>query len=628
MALTINTNISSLMVQLSLKQSSLELDRALEQMTTGYRINSAKDDAAGYAVASKMAIDLSSYSVAQNNAMLGTSLLGTATSSLDLVTTHLQRMRDLAEQAANGTYGNDSIAAIQAEIDQRTAEINRVMSTTEYNGIKLFEAEQPVTDEQVVTGDFITAVTQLSEDEALAQGYTIIKTADDLNNIRNNLSGKYILMNDIDLSSFSNWDPIGDFDTNAGSGDIFTGELNGNGHVIKNLKINRPTGLYLGLFSASFGTIKNLGIENANVSGGKSVGGYEPFVGVLAAVASNVENSYVTGRVSTTGASACGGIIGLLARTDSSGNLIEGGTIKNSYFNGNVSGYIYCGGVVGFGVGPDLASASVIENCFSTGTVSGGIAVGGLTGGSFVYGPYMVVKNSYSSSTVKGTESVGGLAGGLVGTIENSYSTGRVSGTDDVGGLIGGGEDLTVTNCYYDTTTSGQTAGIGGIYNNTVTGNVNGVNTTELNTLIENGTLNKITPIKGQDVSGREFTLQVGIDSTENSKISFDTALGFTLNIDVSTTAAAQNALEQIDLVLDMITAKQTEFGAVQNRLDSVLDSLNVSIQNTTSSLSTIKDADIAKVSADYIRAQILQQASASLLATANQAPSIALNLI
>ena len=160
MVLTINTNLSSLMVQLSLKNSTLDLNRALEQMTTGYRINSAKDDAAGYAVATKMNIDLSSYRVAQNNANLGLSLLNTAESSLDIVTTHLQRIRDLAEQAANGTYGQDSIDAIQMEIDQRTEEIKRIMQTTEYNGIQLYGDGTPVS-----TGDFINVVTPLTEED-------------------------------------------------------------------------------------------------------------------------------------------------------------------------------------------------------------------------------------------------------------------------------------------------------------------------------------------------------------------------------------------------------------------------------------------------------------------------------
>ena len=599
MALTINTNISSLMVQLSLKQSSLELDRALQQMTTGYRINSAKDDAAGYAVATKMAIDLSSYNVVQNNTMLGTSLLSTATSSLDLVTTHLQRIRDLAEQAANGTYGTDSITAIQAEIDQRTQEINRVMSSTEYNGIKLFEGDGTAN----ITGEFISQVNQLTEEQALAQGYTLIKTADDLNNIRNNLSGKYILMNDIDLSSYSNWQPIGDFDMNTGSGDIFTGELNGNGHVIKNLNINRPTEDNVALIVATTGKIQNIGLENIFIHGNISVSGLVSF--------SNggfFSNCYVSGVIE--GIASVGGVTSLAYFSN----------YEDTYFYGDVSGDSYVGGLIG-------QSFSEINNCYSTGSVSGSyIAAGGLIG--MFSGN---IKNSYSNSNVNGNAGVGGLLGVTleVSTMDSCYAAGKVSGISSLGGLIGEiGNDFTISNSYNIFETTEQTNAIGAISNGTLNGLVNTVTTTELNSLIGNGILPQYTPTNAGGSSGRTFTLQVGIDSTENSKITFDTALGFTLNIDVSTTANAQNALDEIDEVLDLITAKQTEFGAVQNRLDSVLDSLNVSIQNTTSSLSTIRDADIAKVSADYIRAQILQQASASLLATANQAPSIALNLI
>ena len=76
------------------------------------------------------------------------------------------------------------------------------------------------------------------------------------------------------------------------------------------------------------------------------------------------------------------------------------------------------------------------------------------------------------------------------------------------------------------------------------------------------------------------------------------------------------------------MSQKSTELGAVQNRLDSALESIGVNIENLTSSLSTIRDADIAEVSSEYIRQQILQQASATLLSTANQPPSIALQLI
>ena len=240
MALTINTNISSLMVQLSLKQSSLELDRALEQMTTGYRINSAKDDAAGYAVATKMAIDLSSYNVAQNNAMLGTSLLSTASSSLDIITTHLQRMRDLAEQAANGTYGNDSIAAIQAEIDQRTAEINRVMSTTEYNGIKLFEGDAATgggTGGGTTTVDESKRVVnqttfQSGETYYLTTSDDLVKLQDLVNSGVDTTNVTFELANDIDMQGVA-FRGIGT--CGADGSDIskaFKGTFNGNQHVL------------------------------------------------------------------------------------------------------------------------------------------------------------------------------------------------------------------------------------------------------------------------------------------------------------------------------------------------------------------------------------------------------------
>ena len=139
MALTINTNLGSMVVQKNLDKATKSLNQAIERMTTGYKINSAKDDPAGYAVSTKMNTQLSSISVAQDNVAIGSSLLSTAESSYDLITTHLQRIRDLTEEAANGTYGQDSIDAIKAEVDARWDEIDRIASTTEFNGIKLLD---------------------------------------------------------------------------------------------------------------------------------------------------------------------------------------------------------------------------------------------------------------------------------------------------------------------------------------------------------------------------------------------------------------------------------------------------------------------------------------------------------
>ena len=86
--------------------------------------------------------------------------------------------------------------------------------------------------------------------------------------------------------------------------------------------------------------------------------------------------------------------------------------------------------------------------------------------------------------------------------------------------------------------------------------------------------------------------------------------------------------LSNISNMLNELSSKQTEFGAVQNRLESALDEIETQYNNLVSSRSTLRDADIAEESSTYIRQQILQEASATLLATANQSPSIALQLI
>ena len=563
MALTINTNLSSLMVQLSLKKSTIDLNRALEQMTTGYRINSAKDDAAGYAVATKMDIDLSSYRVAQNNANLGLSLINTAESSLDIVTTHLQRIRDLAEQAANGTYGQDSIDAIQMEIDQRTDEIKRIMQMTEYNAINLFEIDE---SKRVVN----QTIFQSGETYYLTTSDDLVKLQDLVTSGVDTAGVTFELMNNIDMSGVA-FRGIGTQSSNS-----FKGDFKGNNYVISNLTIN-TTEAYVGLFGyVSGGSIDSLGIKNCDIKGGSHVGGLSGYCNNA-----TITSCYVTGSV-------------------------EG------------SGY-YTGGLVG-----RLYSSGTIGSCYTAVSVSGDSSTGGFAG--YTDG---TISSSYATGSVIGNSWVGGFAGDNFGTIVSCYATGKVKGNAWVGGFVGRAY-ATILSGYYNPQTTGQSVGIG--YSSAVNINVTSVTTAELNELIANGTLtqyNYENTYGGAATSvGRDITLQVGIDSSKNSRITFNTELIISFNVNVSTPDNARTALDTIDMILDMVTAKQTEFGAVQNRLESVIDSLDVSIENTTSSLSTIKDADIAKVSSEFIRAQILQQASATLLATANQSPSVALGLL
>ena len=137
MAVTINTNISSLIAQRSLNAATDAMNKSIERMTTGYKINNAQDNAAGYSIANMWETKLGSLDVAMDNAATGLDMLTTAEETYGLLTSHLQRVRDLTEQAANGTYGSQSLKAIQSEVSARLQEINRISANSEFNGIKL-----------------------------------------------------------------------------------------------------------------------------------------------------------------------------------------------------------------------------------------------------------------------------------------------------------------------------------------------------------------------------------------------------------------------------------------------------------------------------------------------------------
>ena len=119
MALTINTNLSSMIVQSNLSKATSSLNNAIERMTTGYKINHAADNAAGYSIARNWETQLGSLDVAADNAATGADMMTTLEDTYSLVSSHLQRVRDLTEQAANGTYGSDSLKSIQSEIEKK-----------------------------------------------------------------------------------------------------------------------------------------------------------------------------------------------------------------------------------------------------------------------------------------------------------------------------------------------------------------------------------------------------------------------------------------------------------------------------------------------------------------------------
>jgi hypothetical protein len=243
-----------------------------------------------------------------------------------------------------------------------------------------------------------------------------IQTWYDLDNIRNNLSGHHILMNDLD-STTDGYDELASPTANDGEGwqpiigtggdPPFTGTFDGQGYEIRDLFINLPDKGYVGLFSivGEGGRIENIGVVNANVT----------------------SNAYI------------GGLVGI--------NI---GTVSNSYSTGSTTGILWVGGLVGENQG-------TVSNSYSTCNVASDYGAGGLMGGNVG-----TLSDSYSTGSVTGEEGAGGLMAANSGTVSNSYSTGSVTGNDYVGGLVGYSEG-TASDSFWDTETSGQATSAGGI---------------------------------------------------------------------------------------------------------------------------------------------------------------------
>ena len=161
MASTINTNISSLTAQRNLSQSQNSLATSMQRLSSGLRINSAKDDAAGLAISERMTSQIRGMNQAVRNANDGISLAQTAEGALATVTDALQRMRELAVQAQNGSNGTSDRADLDAEYQQLSAEITRIATQTKFNGNTIIGAGAGAQTFQVGAnnGDTLTITT-------------------------------------------------------------------------------------------------------------------------------------------------------------------------------------------------------------------------------------------------------------------------------------------------------------------------------------------------------------------------------------------------------------------------------------------------------------------------------------
>ena len=149
MASVVNTNVMSLNAQRQLGKSQATSNQAMERLSSGLRINSAKDDAAGLAISTGMQSQIKGINQGVRNANDGISMAQTAEGSMDEMTNILQRMRELSVQASNDTNSSSNRASIQKEVDQLYSELDRIAETTQFNGINLLDGSTKSTTLQI-----------------------------------------------------------------------------------------------------------------------------------------------------------------------------------------------------------------------------------------------------------------------------------------------------------------------------------------------------------------------------------------------------------------------------------------------------------------------------------------------
>ena len=222
--ISIHLNTSSLLAQRQLGVAHSSIATSLERLSTGFKINRAADNAANLAISKGQSCQISGTTVAQENTSQAINLLDTADGTLSKMQDIAGRIRTLSLQAMNGTYSDSERAMMQKEVEQLTQELYRQKSSCKFNELDVLgkpenaplniieagENSAKIQEKRGTSGGVgatgnvgttgnvgASAVDKLTEEEAIAQGYTVIKTADDLNAMT--ASGKYILMNDIDL---------------------------------------------------------------------------------------------------------------------------------------------------------------------------------------------------------------------------------------------------------------------------------------------------------------------------------------------------------------------------------------------------------------------------------------------
>ncbi len=611
MAQTINTNVASLTAQRNLNKSQSALQTSLQRLSSGLRINSAKDDAAGLAISERMTSQIRGLNQAVRNANDGISLAQTAEGALSESGNSLQRIRELAIQSANSTNSASDRAALNAEVSQLLAEVQRVGQATQFNGQNLLD------------GTFTSAQFQVgaNANQTISFGVSGATT---------NLLGAYqatstaVSSAAFDGAGFTiNGTEVGVSAATTAAG--FTADSAAAKAVAINSKTNE-TGVTATAENSVTGSAPVAGIGISN--GGILINGVS--IGSIAGDA----NAVTQGRNAATAINAVQNQTGVTAVADASTGALtltaaDGRNIALTSGAGTAQGATDIQNVTGLDVS-DGTNAE--DHNISTFQIGGAFDLSSPAAGSLTEADVVVIDDiSYefttdatvSGSNVAVTVADGNTAAQVASALNTAINDQRALGTTTFDATVTT-DTVTVTNALFGNeatqySEAGVTGGGGATAIVQTLDGTTGTDAADGNGVTTRGTLTLS--------SAENFTMG-GADLAFAGMSTASAALSRLDAVDISTVAGANSAIAVLDGALSQISSMRADLGAVQNRFESTVANLSTSSENLSAARSRIRDADFAAETAAMTRGQILQQAGIAMVSQANSLPQNVLSLL
>jgi flagellin len=574
MASTIQTNVASLNAQRNLNASQNTLATSLQRLSTGLRINSAKDDAAGLGISERMSSQIKGLNQAQRNANDGISLAQTAEGALQTSSDILQRIRELTVQSMNGSNTAADRSALNTEVQQLSQELQRVATTTQFNGKNLLD------------GTFGVASFQVGANA----NQTITAT-----------SGNF------QTTNYGNY-RVGALvaSTENGMGDLVKGSIASDPAAANRSQLTR--------ISTTGSTVGAAGSLTINTAGGSSTvryGAGTSAAGMAAAI--NAADTGVTASATTS--FVLGGVSGALSPVAST----------------NVAGRFAQGQTYTFHLATDTTDTTNATKPASYTTVS--FTVGGSKDAAGA--DQDVLSADQLSAAAQAFNDVAGKTG-FTARVVKTESDGTNGGSFALQLTNETGIDLRIAAGNGDATVNFENIGV--LDGNTVDTAGEATATTVVSQIANNtaGWANTEGDwITGQLTldSNRGFSVVSNGTATDFFTNGQNTAivsagLQQVAKMDVSTADAASRTLGIVDSALASVNDQRARYGALQNRFQTTITNLQTTSENLSASRSRIQDTDFAAETANMTKAQILQQAGTAMLAQANSLPQSVLSLL